>query len=59
MQRTNEPTDAVNTAEHPGAEMRLKGWSMDLGEQRKSIHGKEVTGGKAGFARSIYFLGLQ
>ena len=37
MQRTNEPTDAVNTAEHPGAEMRLKGWSMDLGEQRKSI----------------------
>ena len=37
MQRTNEPTDAVSTAEHPGAEMRLKGWSMDLEEQRKCI----------------------
>lgn len=36
-QRTNEPTDAVSTAEHPGAEMRLKGWSMGLEEQRKGI----------------------
>jgi len=37
MQRTNELTDAVSTAEHPVEEMRLKGWSMDLEEQRKCI----------------------
>ena len=37
MQRTNELTDVVSTAEHPGEEMRLKVWSMDLEEQRKSI----------------------
>ena len=36
-QRTNELTDAVSIAEHPGEEIRLKGWTMDLGEQRKSI----------------------
>jgi hypothetical protein len=30
-----------------------------LKETVKSLYGKEITGGKAGFARSIYFLGLQ